>query len=417
MAAVVCGLCLSITSCQQEDEFGMTKKDYEAAAAKAEKISKFWDVVGQLVSMNDYTEEYSGKTFEPIIGTPMAGDSQTRIVATNSAALAAQRFAQLAGVESGIDENTATYTFKDKEIGTLTYTKVTDGTAWATVDVSIKQVPHLTKIIYRSADQGDTNGGVTNGGRAYYRFGDIVARTRPSDNVKEYWVCVRPAFDPEGKGTTHWASVSPVPADNIWSYTGSNKKVYKLFKDIPYDKEHMQNLAEMLYAIYRSDKWAMNIEAYSTSGFFGPGGLPIFHDFNKKNIGYHNRYFWENVRNIWEQRNYLSLLFGTVGGAYIIENIDQDGLYLLYKNCSWNTWWSNGPTFYQAHYVNTPDGVNANMQTSKPLSEVQHDVIYKKNPSQDRHHDELHDRYALPHQRAILRRQESPLHRTHCRGR
>ena len=90
---------------------------------------------------NATTDDYANATFEPTIGSEDPDNPQVRIVATNTADAAARRFGYLVGVD-GIDEQTQTYTWSDPDVGTLTYNKVTDGTAWATVDVSIPQVPH-----------------------------------------------------------------------------------------------------------------------------------------------------------------------------------------------------------------------------------------------------------------------------------
>ena len=63
---------------------------------KTEKTDQFWDVVGQLVAASDVTEDYKGKTFEPMIGIADASDSQARIVKSNSAAAAARKRARYA---------------------------------------------------------------------------------------------------------------------------------------------------------------------------------------------------------------------------------------------------------------------------------------------------------------------------------
>lgn len=381
MAALVCGLTLGLTSCKpNEDDLNPEEKAHK----EAEKLNKFWDIASQLVNPLSYTTDYAEKTFEPTIGEPSTGDPQTRIVATNSAAAAAQRFAQLVCVEKGIDENTKTYTYDDPDVGTLVYNKVSDGTAWATVDVNIKQIPHLTKIIYRSPDQGDTNGSFK--GRAYYRFGDVIARTvtaASGQQVDEYWVCVRPSFGPEDKGESHWMTTSPLPEDNVWSYKGSNGTTYRVPTGLGTNKEQMQNFAEMVYAICFPRAWSDSIDKYSTESFWGPGGLPIFHDFHKSKKQYHNIYFWQRVQDAWKKKGITNALFGKdfdqIAKMVSADRNRNDGLNFLYSGYSWNTWTTNGPTLYVANYKNGAKE-KGNMHVES-LLKVQKDVIDKKNPS------------------------------------
>ena len=185
MAVLVCGLSLSVTSCKDDDKDnnggGESGENLGPQNEQNEASLKFWSVVDQLVDMDEYTEDYQNANLTPAIGFEDPNDAQARIVYTNSAEAAAERFANLVGV-SDVDENTTSRTWSDPDVGTLTYTKVTDGTAWATVDVSIKQVPNLEKIIYREPSQGDENGGVSGGKIAYYRFGDVVSRKVENKN-------------------------------------------------------------------------------------------------------------------------------------------------------------------------------------------------------------------------------------------
>ena len=48
LAALVCGLALSVTSCKDDDDDN--KSEEQQQQEQAEKASKFWSVVGQLVS-------------------------------------------------------------------------------------------------------------------------------------------------------------------------------------------------------------------------------------------------------------------------------------------------------------------------------------------------------------------------------
>ena len=351
---------------------------------------RFWGVVGQLVSMDDVTPDYEGKTFDPIIGSEDPSDPGTHIVAVNSLDAAVERYNSL--TDAGITEETSTHTFSDKAVGTLTWTKKSDNSAWAVVDVDIKAVPKLQRIVYRSADQGDTNGSVGNGYRAYYRFGDVVSRVRPDDGITEYWVCVRPAFHYEGKGQSHWVSVSPLPKANVWPYNTTNAPFVAsngLNYGMPYgirdDLEWAGDLAEMLYAICKPDSWADNIINYTEDGLFGTKGLTIFNDFTKKYIEYHNRYFWANVQKAWsaQDKNIFQKVFGK-DQNWFTAAVDNggNGINLLYKGHSWWTKTSNSPQLWEVTYKSVSDDSHKKLSmhsksTRKPSSQV----VNKNNPN------------------------------------
>ena len=382
MAAVVCGLGLGMSSCNDDKELVKSEEEQEREAeAQAAASDKFWSVVGQLVSPMDYTDDYEGKTFEPTIGTPDASDPLTRIVLTNSMEAAAREFADLINAEEGIDENTTTHPYKDDAVGTLTYTKVTDGTAWAEVAVNIKQLPHLTKIIYRSAQQGDDNA-TFGGGMAYYRFGDVIYRTittAAGTAAKEYWVCVRPSFDPEDKGDSHWATVSPLPKDNVWDYKASNGFTYYFPTKLGTNKKQMQNFAEMLFAIFHGQDWSDNIDNNSRDG---RKGMPIFTDFDKANKRYHNHRFWQEVMDAWLAKGITSAVLGIPSNALIPELLNsKDGVRFLYSGYSWHTSFSNTAKLYEAHFTNG-QGEKSNMHNVN-YYEYECLMIDKKNHEND----------------------------------
>ena len=398
LAALVFGLSLSVTSCKDDDKNNNNDDEdvvfTDGPQDEDETAAKFWNVVGELVDNDDITADYKGKTFDPIIGVEDPDNPQVRIVYTNSPELAAERFAHLVDIDPQlVTEETPSYTWNDPDIGTMTYTKGDGNTSWATVDVKIQQVPKLEKIIYRSIAQGDENASkeaVKGGKRAYYRFGDIIAATDQNGNDVAYWICVRPAFNPEGKGDSHWISVSPLPKANLytWTYKNVNKKkkinvqrTYVLPTGLGSYEEHMQNLAELLFAIIHPATWMDNVNRYASwDKKDRPTGMRMFHDFHSYNVTYHSRFFWQNVRNQYYDQRLFEKVFGMTFDE--MKNIvDKDGLYLLYNGKTWKS--GNAPTLYQAHYFNTPGGVNANMQTAKPLSTVKKAVYNEKDPSKD----------------------------------
>ena len=358
MAALLCGLGLSVTSCKDDDDD--SKSEEQQQQEQEQQASKFWSVVGQLVSSDDYTADYADKTFEPTYGVADAANATTRIVETNDMATAASYFADLITVDDGstvaIDENTQTYTYSDPDVGTLTYTRGGTASEWATVDVSIKQLPSLRKIVYRQGGEG-TNGSFA--GKAYYRFGDVVSRTLDNGKV-EYWICVRPAFGPEEVGDSHWVCLNYLPAKNIFNYAYQSKS-WTVPTGIGTSKKHMQNLAEMLYAICYPDKWHTNADTYHTDGkYWGYTGMPIFNDFSKANLMYHNQYFWQRVAAAWEKHQIAENAMN-VELAKLADCIDRDGINLLYNGYSWWTKSSWKCTLYEASFTNGTTNAEKNL--------------------------------------------------------
>ena len=361
MAALLCGLGLSVTSCKDDDND--SKSEEQQQQEQEQQVSKFWSVVGQLVSSDDYTADYADKTFEPTYGTADATNATTRIVEVNDMATAASYFADLITVDDGspvaIDENTPSYTYSDPDVGTLTYTRGGTPDGWATVDVNIKQVPRLRKIVYRQGGEG-TNTGFA--GKAYYRFGDVVSRT--VDDETEYWICVRPAFGPETTSSSFWVCLNSLPQKNYEYVNGSNGHSYFVPTGIGTDKKDMQNLAEMLYAICYPQQWYENATNYHTDGkYWGYSGMPIFNDWTKANLMYHNQYFWQNVAKAWKSKDIpgkaMNVDFAMLDKMTKPEG--GDGVNLLYKGYSWWTKTSWNCTLYQASFTHGTKNAEKNL--------------------------------------------------------
>lgn len=304
-----------------------------APDSAAENEQVFWSIVGQLTNPDSYTPDYQDKTFEPTIGEVLDESSYDRVLPTNDLAAAAMRFANLVGLEH-FNPETDQYTFSHPAVGTLTYTRTTDNTSLATVKVSIKQMPHLDRIIYMTAKQMGYNDRSFRGA-AYYRFGDVLSRTM-SDGTTEYWMCVRPAFGPEEKQISRWICVNALPSRFVNNYSEQGRNWYVPNSGISMDSENMQNLSEMLYAIAHPVQWEENVNRYNkhTVAFYDTG-MPFFTDFDKNKIQYHNRHFWERVHKAWTQKNIFQTVFG-VEESEFLRRLDTDGLHLLYRGSIWS---------------------------------------------------------------------------------
>ena len=364
MTTLVVGFHLSIISCKDTDDD--LKREEQRQQEIREKTSRYWDVVGQLVAAADITPDYEDKTFEPTIGLPDETNPLTRIVAINDMGTAAKRFANIVGNDT-INENTPSYTFTDPDIGTLTYTRGGTADEWATVDIHIKQIPKLQKIIFRASREGENGSFRT---RAYYRFGDMVSCLN-ADGLKEYWICVRPAFGLEGKEDSHWVCLNDLPDKNVYKYPNEIPSWF-VPQLIGNDKVNMQNLAEMLWAIINPDTWWMNALKYHTDGrLWGYSGMPIFENFTLKRLDYHNQYFWQNVLQAWKNHHVAEHAFN-LSFDELAANINEHGVNLLYKGHSWWSGLSWNCTLFEASYTNGSDKEEQNLHKASYNERTNH---------------------------------------------
>ena len=276
---------LTFVSCKDEDltEEEKQQKQEQENDRQFLLTSEFWQVVGQLSNAEVLPDDWQHATFEPGIGEASDKSSTTRIVPTNEAEAAAESFEHLTGADvTGLDS----YEWK-RDFGTLTYQRLHDGTGWAAVDVDIKQMPGLKRIVYCTPEQQGLNASVP--GTPYYRFGDVIKKLN-AEGTWEYWVCVRPCFGPEKKGDMHWMCLGSLPEKNIKSYTYKGRSWYWPVS-LTTNYEHIKNLSEMVYAILNPVQWADHYERNQSEY--------LFHDFSYANIKYHNRYFWQLVQMAW----------------------------------------------------------------------------------------------------------------------
>ena len=364
-AIFVMSLGMVVASCSDDDKNSSDNPgggdDNEQTEAQYEQQQLGWTLITQLTDERKAPEGWEDKTFEPTIGSAVEGDPYTRVVATNTMESAAARFAELADNPPGFSEATSVYDFSIEGIGKLSYQRGSEnGQYLAQVTVDLKQVPHLKKILYQTPEQSGNNSSFA--GTAYYRFGDVVM-----DGEGYYWICVRPAFGKEGKQDNHWLCLSrTLPEKNLEPYKTSTGNQNYLPTGLGSSTKHMQNGAEMFYAMLHPDDWHNNLSGSPTPA--------MFDDFSTKNYQYHNIYFWQRVCKAWQDQD----LFGRVLGVSK-EQLDgglANGLHFLYSGYSWwwkTSWWC---TLYEATYKNGT-GKKSNMHdatTSKPKKDM-HDII------------------------------------------
>ena len=298
LAVLMLGLGSACVSCSDDDKDNKDEKELtpeeQEAKNQAEDLTTmaFWRVAGQLCSGCDETADWQAARLEANIGEPSQQSDATRLVLVNNAEAALSHFSGLIGTE--LPDYTVSYDWTLDGAGSMTYRKQTDGTAWASVDVNLKQLPGLKRLVYCSPEQQGLNARFD--GTAYYRFGDVIRKKNDEGNW-EYWMCVRPMFGKEKKQDMHWVSLSDLPSKNVLKYEASTGDSYYLPTKLSssYHKGHWQNAAEMLFAILHPEQWSENLTNNKK--------LEFFNDFSRENMNYHNQYFWKRVQDGWQNHN------------------------------------------------------------------------------------------------------------------
>ena len=261
----LCILMLSALSmsCSDDDD-----KDGRSAEEKAqdpyEKESEAGDALYRLLSQlsvcDSLPDNWKTATFEPKVGKVLdQSQPRVRTIAVNNAAEAVARYNSLTG--KNLPVTTKSDTYKVDGVGTLQLNVGGAGTI-ATIDVDVKQLPQLQQLrLVSVADMGE-NGSFK--GVPYYRFGDVV-----KDKNGCYWICVRPAYSPNGKEDTHWMSFQVDYKNVTGCQRGKcNEQFYAV--DLGVQKEKMQYLAQLM-AIMANPEGYKNVAC--NGNFFNGTGL------------------------------------------------------------------------------------------------------------------------------------------------
>lgn len=312
LAALLCGLSLSVTSCKDDDDNGSNGDESEIVVAPTEteeaKAALNW--LANMTNVEEFTDDWASKTYEPTIGVESKNEANTRVVVVADIDYARMNFASISGLS--IDQLSTTQSQTIDGVGTITWTPSPAGANnLATVDVNTKLIPHLSKIVYCTADQVGDNGSDFKG-TAYYRFGDVV-----EDAEGYFWVCVKPAFgtgsapqqqgywinilnrDPNN-GKNSRGTVPDIPTKNIKDYNPKgndyNGNTIKLPTQLNSTKEQVHNLSNLVWAL-------LNPEAYETAADDNGIGLGGY------DYKYNGKTFCKLVADQWKQKGIWEKLF------------------------------------------------------------------------------------------------------------
>jgi len=344
MAALVVGLGMSVTSCKDNDDDNERTPE-EIAQDPYEKESEAADALYRLVSQlsvcDSLPNNWKTAIFEPKAGKVIdSSQPRVRTIAVNNAAEAVARYNSLTGKE--LPATTITDTYKVEGVGTLQL-NVGGAGAIATIDVNVQQMPQLQQLrLVSAADMGE-NGSFW--GEPYYSFGDVVM-----DEDSCYWICVRPAYSPNGKEDTHWMSFQ-LTEKNLKTYTkkGCEQQVYPV--DLGVQKEKMQYLAQLLAILANPDGYQTEAglmgEYFNGTGLGGlqPAAMPVDSLVKQARLWNENK-IWEKIMPVGFKPDEVQTFkdfFKNASVAFIYEKGSTSGTNLTIKVVLY----PNAKTFYK----------------------------------------------------------------------
>ena len=303
MAVLLLGLSQSVISCKDDDDEKNEQRSDDADMLDTKEAQVAWQWLCALTDAESLTTNWASKTYEPTIGEPSENNELNRLVIVGSIDEARQHFGSLADIDP--DKLVSEQTINVPGVGKLVWTPSgADAQNLAEVSVDTKLIPNLQKIVYCTPEQKGVNGIFwTNvDGTAYYRLGDII---RDADGY--YWVCVRPSFKQGDKEKSYWFNIynasesgqvdgvkKPILPANIYDKYNKkpkyNNQTIILPTGLKYEREHIHNLSNLIWALLNPDAYATLV---GTSSDLTKNGLCGF------DYKYHGKNFLNAVSNYW----------------------------------------------------------------------------------------------------------------------
>jgi|GEM_PF-6945954 len=198
-AASMCMLSCSDDDSQEDNNGGSSSYEY------TEEDLAAYHVLDVTSSIDNLPENWQSMTFEPVAGVVLDPSTPyVRYIGVDDLAEAADFYSRMTQVDMTDGRTSDTFTSGDI---TLKYTAVNQSDLYATIDVNVKQMPHLTQI--RLVPQSVI--GLNAKTYDKYDVGDVIV-----DKDLCYWFCFKKA---EGTNDSYWASFSLTPAN--YGYKGN----------------------------------------------------------------------------------------------------------------------------------------------------------------------------------------------------
>lgn len=346
-AALVCGLSLHFVACTDNDEDGGTSgtSPSETIAGDpygktGEEAAALYMVMNQLAGVDSLPDNWREAEFEPTEGL-VADPSQpyVRTVVVMDLTEAQDLFRSYTG--RNFDHKASTVKWKSEAVGTMTLNVLNHADCIATIDMQLRQMPHLVQLrmVPPSAVGDNALKKVP-----YYRIGDVV-----QDAGGRYWICVRSAGGPKAKEKTHWVTMQMLQSDSKNTSFKSN------IKDMPAttssnqfmlptnlggtETEHLKYFAELMYLLQNPQEYRQNMgQGGAMASGLGALGTDMHADTTA-----HSPEYLELMARAWNEEDIWSkVLPPGVGREFFLQN----EVAMLYNGYS-TSLFGSGITLYQ----------------------------------------------------------------------
>ena len=267
---------LSFSSCKDSENVSDDPNSPEnlSQSKESETAQALLSILSFTSEMDSLPDNWASNSFtvEPTVG--IINDASTpyvRYIPVRNKEEAITKYNSFAN--EGIDENEKSSSWNIENVGSMTFNVLDQTDVTATLDINIKQQPHLTQIRFVPASALGSNASVKED--PYYSFGDIVYLQEGQNH--SYWVCVRPCSKLDNKETSHWLSFQLNDwEDDKYKMVKSGSVNFKRLHSTGYQdyylpdnlgdesggREHLQNLFRLLMVLNNPNKYGQ----FSQSG-------------------------------------------------------------------------------------------------------------------------------------------------------
>ena len=345
MAALVCGLSLSVTSCKDDDKNDSNGGDDSELVEDglSEEDAQAWSWVSVMTDEAAQETGWQNKSYDVTIGLQSDNDPGARLIIVSNLDDAKANFSSIAGCAP--EELNATKTVSAGSYGSMTWNISEQGAPnIATVEVK-SPLLKMTKLIYCTEEQSPDNASNITG-NCYYRLGDVI-----EDPDGFYWVCVQPSFLGKKFNDSYWVNIfnaaesgrgvntgklPGIPKGNIYSKRNNIKKYNNNTILLPTGlKENRQqtfNFCNLLWALLNTNYFFNEVVRNDPNVV---AGLPA---------KYHGRTYFRLLGEKWDKYGIYEKIFNHSKAE--LERLDR--VYFFYNGYHWNVGTTAGVWIYKS---------------------------------------------------------------------